>query len=366
MYYHGRDWIGYDVARANLVRKYGTNYQSVVADISHDRLRSWGFNSMGNWSDPAIYKLDRTPYTVAIHYDGVPLIHSHMQDVFDPSWEPSVRARMMKEQEKTAGDAWNLGYFIDNERWWGWRPRAAAVGEETLKNPPERRAKQKFIELLKAKYQDIAKLNEAWRTQHESWDALLASTVVPDMKNERVVGDCGDFGMMFAERYFSVCKDAVKQVAPNNLYLGSRFHGHIDKAVVALAGKYVDVVSYNIYDNPPDGRVNQYNDLDLPIMSTEWGVGSDPTQTPFRGQDMNVDPAARARQITQYAEHAIRHPNMVGAHFFQYRDQPIAGRPDGEATLRGFVNIVDTPNFELVQTNRRIGEKLYEMRDSAK
>jgi hypothetical protein len=367
MYYeHDRPWVGYDVARANLVRKYGDNYESVVAGVSHERLRSWGFNSMGNWSDPAIYALHRTPYTVAIHYDGVPLIHSHMQDVFDQSWEPAVRASMARQKSTTAGDAWNLGYFIDNERWWGWRPRAAAVGEETLKNPPMRQAKIKFVEMLKDKYQDIAKLNEAWGTSHESWDALLVSTAVPDMKTERVLGDCGDFGMMFAERYFSVCKDAVKSVAPDNMYLGARFHGQIDKAVVALAGKYVDVVSYNIYDNPPDGRVNQYDDLDLPLMSTEWGVGSDPTQTPFRGADVNVDLTARARQITRYAEHAVHHPNMVGAHFFQYRDQPLTGRPDGEATLRGFVNIVDTPNFELVQTNRRIGEKLYEMRAGAK
>jgi hypothetical protein len=172
--------------------------------------------------------------------------------------------------------------------------------------------------------------------------------------------------MMFAERYFTIVKDAVKQAAPNNMYLGVRFHGHVDKAVVAMCGKHADVVSYNVYDNPPDGRVNQYRDLDLPIMSTEWGVGSDPTQTPFRGDDVNVDPTARARDITRYAEQAIRHPNIVGAHFFQYRDQPITGRPDGEATLRGFVNIVDTPNFELVQTNRRIGYGLYEMRAKAK
>lgn len=183
------------------------------------------------------------------------------------------------------------------------------------------------------------------------------------MKNPKVLEDCGDFGMRFAERYFSVCRDAVKSVAPNIMYLGVRFHGHIDKEVVRLASKYCDVISYNIYDNPPHGRVNQYNELDLPIMSTEWGIDSDPQQTPFRGKDKNVQtPQQRAQMIVKYLESAIRHPNMVGAHFFQYRDQPISGRPDGEAVLRGFVNITDTPNFELIQTNRRIADRLYQMR----
>jgi hypothetical protein len=365
MYYKEREWTGYDVARANLVHKYGPDYENIVSNVSHERLRSWGFNTMANWSDSRIYLQHRTPYTVAIHYDA-PLIHYRMQDIYHPDWEKNVRNRMMREKETTANDPFNIGYFVDNERWWGWRPRAAAIGEETLKNPPERHAKIKFVALLKAKYETIEKLNEAWGSTHESWDALLAYTKAPDMKNEKVMQDCGDFGMMFAERYFTIVKDAVKQAAPNKLYLGARFHGHIDKAVVALAGKYCDVISYNIYDNPPNGRINQYNDLDLPMMSTEWGVGSDPTQTPFRGEKLDIDPTERSRLIEQYMRAAIRHPNMVGAHFFQYRDQPISGRPDGEATLRGFVNIVDTPNFELVQTNRRIGYSLYETRANAK
>jgi hypothetical protein len=53
---------------------------------------------------------------------------------------------------------------------------------------------------------------------------------------------------------------------------------------------------------------------------------------------------------------------MVGAHFFQFRDQPLTGRPDGEAVLRGFVNVTDTPHFDLVQVNRRVAYDLYRKR----
>ncbi|MGN6627645.1 MAG: beta-galactosidase [Tepidisphaeraceae bacterium] len=371
MYYQHRDWEGFDIQQANLFRKYGPDYRQAVAQVSHDRLRSWGFNTMGNWSAPEIYRLDRTPYTVAISY-GSALIHFHMPDVYDPGWEPALKARMEKERGTTSNDPWNLGYFIDNERWFGWRPRGAAIAEETMKNPPERKAKQKFAELLRNKYKSIDALNKAWSTQYASWDAFLAYRPTNEqasamMKNPTILADSGDFGMMFAERYFSVCHNVAKSVAPNIMYLGSRFFGHTDPELVKLASKYCDVISYNIYDNPPDGRVNQYAKLDVPMLSSEWGIGSDPLQTPFRGKDMKTQtPAERAAEMVKYTEHALRLPNLVGAHFFQFRDQPLSGRPDGEATLRGFVNVTDTPNFDLVQANRRVAYPLYETRMNAR
>lgn len=365
MYYKERDWEGYDVAVPNLRAKYGSDYRKVISELSHERLRSWGFNTIGNWSAPEVYGLKRTPYTVAIHYDAK-LFHYRMPDIYHPDWEKSVRARMERERGKTSEDPWNIGYFVDNERWWGWRPRGAAIAEEALKNPANAHVKIKLVEMLKSKHDSIAALNAAWGTQHASWDALLEHRQAPDMKNEKVLADCGDFGMAFAERYFAIVRDAVKSVAPNIMYLGPRFHGHIDPQLVKLAARYCDVISYNIYDNPPDGRVNQYRALDAPILSSEWGIESDPLQTPFRGDKPETDPRARAGKMTRYAQNAFAHPLMVGAHFFQYRDQPISGRPDGEAVLRGFVNITDTPNFDLVQANRRVAYELYRKRSEAK
>jgi hypothetical protein len=361
-YYQDRDWLGLDIQRVNLLRKYGADYEHQVAEVSHTRLHSWGFNTIGNWSDPQVYNLRQTPYTVPIHY-GSAMIHPHMPDVYDPGWEPAVRARMEQERQTTANDPWNLGYFVDNERWFGWRPRAECVGEETMKNPPHRSAKIKFVDLLKNRYKSIDAFNAAWGLHCVSWDALLTLQQEPDMDNSKVAQDCGDFGMIFAERYFTVCRSAVKAVAPNNLYLGSRFFGNTDPVFVRMATKYCDVVSYNIYDNPPDGRVNQYSKIDAPILSSEWGIESDPIQTPFRDEKLTAPtPAERAAILSRYVEHALHLPNLVGAHFFQFRDQPISGRPDGEATLRGFVNVADTPNFELVQANRKVSYSMYETR----
>ncbi len=358
-FHHRPQGLFFDFAAANLYRKYGPNYELVVADLLHRRLHSWGFNTIGNWSEPKVYLLRRTPYTVAIHYGGPWIPNYKMPDVFHPEFERVITERMEQERHTTANDPWNIGYFVDNELWWGWRPRAAAVGEAVMRCGSEVVSKRRFVEMLMAKYETVREFNKAWGTSFASWEEVLHKPFSPNMNDQRVLQDCGDFGMLFAERYFTVVRRAVKRVAPRNLYLGCRFHGHIDGALVALAWEYCDVVSYNVYDNPPDRRVNQYRGLDIPILSGEWGVNSDPQQTPFRGNVLSPDPRQRARDMERYFEVAIRHPMIVGAHFFQFRDQPLTGRPDGEAVLRGFVNVTDTPHFDLVQTNRRLAYSLY-------
>ena len=365
-YYQYRQWTGFNIQTANLYRKYGPDYKTRAITACHERLRSWGFNTLGNWSSLEARAGQRTPYVVPIHY-GTRMMHYRMPDIYSPDWEPALRKSIAREADTSAKDPWNIGYFVDNERWFGPRPRAAAIGEEALKNPADAPVKLKFVEFLRAKYDgDVDGLNAAWKTHYASWQALLADRADRDFKVEAILSDAGDFGMMFAEKYFRTCRDAVKNVAPNHMYLGSRFHGHIDKSVVELASKYADVISYNIYDNPPDGRVNQYASLDVPIMATEWGIDSDPQQTPFRGESLKVlTPAERAKEMQGYLERAIRHPNLVGAHFFQFRDQPLSGRSDGEATLRGFVNVADTPNFELVRASREVNYDLYQKRASA-
>ena len=372
-YYADKAWLGFDIQQANLLRKYGPDYQAAVARLSHDRLRSWGFNTMGNWSSPAIYALHRTPYTVSIDSPSVSMMrwkadgHS-FQDVFDPRWEPGLRAAMEKQRGTTAGDPWCIGYFVDNERAVGWQSRAAVIGEMTLHAPSTQPCKAEFLSLIQAKYATIDRLNSAWQTTYASFSDLLKSDQPPSLKEHpKLLADCGDFGMLFCERYFSLCRSAVKAVAPDNMFLGSRFYGSTDPEVVALAGKYWDVISYNIYDNPPDGRVHQFAKLDLPMLCTEWGVESDPVQTPLRdAKELSPPPTERAEQIRQYVEHALRLPNLVGCHFFQFRDQPLSGRPDGEATLRGFVNVADTPNFELVEVNRALAARMYQARGEGK
>jgi hypothetical protein len=61
---------GVDFAKANQYLKYGLGWEDTAAELAQRRLRSWGMNTVGNWSDSKAYTVARQPYVVAIHYGG--------------------------------------------------------------------------------------------------------------------------------------------------------------------------------------------------------------------------------------------------------------------------------------------------------
>jgi hypothetical protein len=364
-YQNGKEWESFSFSGANAERKYGPNWREATADALHARMRNWGLNTIANWSDPVVYLKRKTPYVVAIHTGGAML--DHIPDVFSPAWAQSLDHVMDAQQQTTANDPWNIGYFVDNEWTWGSAPRALTVVKNAFRYPKSA-TKCQFVDDLKAKYTDIAALNEAWGTDYASWEALLEGDKAPPddvlTKNERYRADAGEFGIKFAEKYFAAVRAAVKRVAPNNLYLGCRFHGHIDRSLMEMAAKHVDVIGYNIYDMPTP-RLRNYEGIDKPFIVGEFGATSALGQTPWRGAIYSQEEGERLKVIEDYLMDAYTHPKLVGAHFFQFRDQPLSGRPDGEATLRGFVNGADTPHFDLVQMNRRLAYDLYKTRQGS-
>ena len=74
----------------------------------------------------------------------------------------------------------------------------------------------------------------------------------------------------------------------------------------------------------------------------------------------------RATAYLRYLQGALLHPNIVGAHWFQFRDQPLTGRSDGEGFQTGFVDIADTPYREMTAISREIGENMYRYRINGK
>ncbi|MEI6500423.1 MAG: beta-galactosidase, partial [Armatimonadota bacterium] len=245
-YYAQKSSRTFDFTRANLRRKYGDDYKPLFSDLAHRRLRSYGMNTIANWSDAAICLQRRTPYTVNIWFDSKRLEGSQgywgkFRDVFDESFAGNVRQQMQAQVGKSAGDPWCLGYFVDNELGWG---EAGYLPVATLACPPDQAAKQAFLADLQAKYGTIAKLNEAWGTQHASWEALAEFRGAPD--KTKAAADLSAFDIKTAETYFKTIRDVVKEVAPGNLYLGCRF-AWINDTAARAATKYCDVVSYNLY-----------------------------------------------------------------------------------------------------------------------
>jgi agarase len=62
----------------------------------------------------------------------------------------------------------------------------------------------------------------------------------------------------------------------------------------------------------------------------------------------------------EYVRGALRHPQFVGCHWFQYFDEPTTGRTYDEENYQiGFVDIADTPYAETIAACRDVGYHLY-------
>jgi hypothetical protein len=360
-HYAGRSPQCFAFASANLKRKYGPDWWTAYADTAHRRLRSWGLNTIANWSDAGVFLMRRTPYTDTLGSRGAKQIEGSegywgkFPDVFDPSFSNGVQRAMQGKRKSSANDPWCIGYFSDNEMSWG-DDTALALG--ALKSPAEQAAKREFVADLKAKYGEIATLNAAWGTTHDSWDALLASRAAPDRQKARA--DLLAFSTKTAETYFRTVRDAIKAVAPNQLYLGCRFAWVNDLADLA-AGKYCDVISYNLYRRSVANFKNPSSDK--PLLIGEFHFGALDRGLFHTGLVPVENQAARAQAYQEYVLGALRHPQFVGTHWFQWKDEPTTGRVlDEENYQIGFLDIADTPYAEIIAASREVGASLYRTR----
>ncbi len=350
----------YDFATANLRRKYDDRWAKIFAAKTHLRLRSWGMNTIANWSDAKIYLMRKTPYVGTIHtntpkIEGSKGYWGKFHDVFDPGFAQAIAKRMAREKDKSAGDPMCIGYFVDNELAWG---NDTSLAMAALSSEPTQPAKKAFITDLKAKYSTIEKLNAAWSTRHKSWDALLSSRTTPDKNKARA--DLTAFYTKTAETYFRIVRNAVKKVAPNQLYLGCRFAWVNDLAARAAA-KYCDVVCYNQYKYSVE-ELRIPGGLDKPIVIGEFHFGALDRGMFHTGLRKARNQKHRAELYESYVRGALRNPLIVGTHWFQYKDQAATGRGDGENYQIGFVDICDTPYPESLEASRALGHDMYEYR----
>jgi hypothetical protein len=350
----------YDFSQANFLQKYGQDWEKAFAEITHRRLKSWGINTIANWSDSDIYLMRKTPYVCTISYSSRSLEGSEgywgkFYDVFDPSFRTRLRERLAKEKGRAVNDPWCIGYFVHNEIAWGDEVSLAAAA---LTSPADQPAKKVFVEDLKAKYGTIDKLNAVWETEHTTWDALLQSQQAPDKK--KAWADLTAFYTRTAETYFSTIREELKKAAPNQLYMGCRFAWVNDRAARA-ATKFCDIVSYNRYSySVREQRLP--DDIDKPIIIGEFHFGALDRGMFHTGLRKTANQQDRADKYKSYVQGALQNPYIVGTHWFQYKDQATTGRGDGENYQIGFIDICDKPYPEIVQACREVGYNLYEYR----
>ncbi len=362
----------YDFNRMNLRKKYGKeDFQADFYEVLNQRLKAWGINTIGNWSAFSFIETGKMPYVMSLgeirdfERLGMPVMKdARFYDVYDPRFEEKMgqilklRAAADPVIAKSLTDPMCIGYFIDNEI------RYENLARKVMATPATQPAKQELVRQLKATYGTIGKLNQSWKSSFADWDALAAATEAP--KSDGFGKDARAFEEKFVTRYFETCRKGIKGTAPQRLYLGSRFIGFRQPGYVwAAATKNCDVVTVNTYSNSVN-NTNRGDFRDRPIMVGEFHFG-----TYDRGMFSSSlapvgDQQERATALTRFVQGALVHPNFVGAHWFQFRDQPLTGRYDGEGYQIGFVDVADTPYPAMTQAAREIGENMYRYRSAGK
>ena len=364
---HGR-W--FDFYAANLYRLDGKDWRAAWQSRTLSRLKGWGFNTIGNWSDDALSKAGQLAYTRSINVDGVfGNVSSgydywgRMPDPFDPRFAQAADRAVAKATQDVANDPWLLGYFADNElAWAGQGPQGRwglAIG--TLKGEAQSAAKQAFMARLKAKYGDPIKLGAAWGIALTSWDTMAATGFVspdPSEAHPAIADDYSDWLREYANTYFRVVSEALHRHDPHHLLLGGRFAVNTPEAVAACV-RYCDVVSFNAYtDVPQHGFDEAAMGGAKPVLITEFHFGSN-DRGPFGAGVASVyNESQRGQAYARYVAAAAGDPNIVGVHWFQYVDEPVTGRLlDGENMHIGLVGITDLPFASFVQAVQEANRK---------
>ncbi len=367
-YHHGR-W--FDFYAANLYRVDSGDWLSMWRARTLQRLLAWGFNTIGNWSDPALGQAHRLPYTRSINIAGdYANVASgfdwwgRMPDPFDPRFVQATEAAVAKASADVRDDPWLLGYFADNElAWAGTGPQGRwGLAFGTLAGDAKSPAKQAFIATLRKQYVAPQTLGSAWGIALGSWDALDATGFVAPVPNEAhpaIARDYSAWLRLYADTYFRTVVEAIRRHDPHHLFLGGRFAVNTPEAVAACAA-YCDVVSFNIYADLPQHGFDAaaMHALDKPVLIGEFHFGS-ADRGPFGKGVVSVwNEQQRGEAYAKFIAAAASDPVIVGAHWFQYADQPATGRLlDGENSHIGLVGITDIPFGGFVEAARDANDR---------
>ena len=313
----------------NLVRRFGPDWVSKWIALTARRMAAWGFNTVGNWSDQRLADGFHAPYVYTSRGWGEtgPM---GIADVYAPNFAETVDRAAAQQCDARKDDPYLLGYFLGNEPPW---PGRESVAVDAILAGPQSSLQQ-----------ELRKFLGAWDTPGDT------PGDTPDRRREFLYGVYGKF--------VETVTAAIRRHDPNHLILGLRFGSTTPVEMVRLS-KIFDVYSLNNYAYTVNQReIDKVREaIDRPILIGEFHFG-----VPGRGMPPGLKQTAnqdeRGVAYRYYVENALADRNIVGAHWFEWVDEPSTGRFDGENYNIGLVDVTDRPYSELVEaalaTHRRL------------
>jgi hypothetical protein len=357
----GEAWSGQgtvDFLKANLLRVYGSDWRARWEQLTSGLLKAARFNTVANWSDLGFARAARLPYVLPMR--GFPrtsrLLYRDFPDVFAQEYAEAAR-RFARQLEEFKDDPFLVGYFLCNEPHWAFGKNNLAF--EMFATSQGSATKREFVQWVEQRYDsDLKRFNSAWRLSLARF-ADLEGQVFRDLPSEAAEKDFWEFSGLMAERFVAVPCDAVKAVDPNHLNLGMRY-AWVSSDLLYRAGQRFDVFSINGYSFPgPPETAEIARRSGKPVMIGEFHFGATDRGLPATGIQGVSSQAERGKAYRYYVEQGFSRPEIVGLHYFQWFDQAITGRHDGENYNIGFLDICHRTYPELMEAARLTHELLY-------
>lgn len=325
---------------ANFMRVFGEKWKEKYLTITRARLKKWGFNTLsvgvndyGNEDTVNSLRFMKMPYTVTCK--DFPMTETRLfrdfPDVF--SREFSEKCEGFAEQLRPfSDDPYFIGYFVTNEPEWMFE-RHVNIAEIVWNSPTESETKKALRKVLSKRYDGS----------------------VPDDLKETDFLYLRD---VMIEKYVSVSSEALRKAAPGALNLGMRYSS-VQEGDFAGAEAF-SVFSFNCYKKDP-GEVFKIatEKSTRPFLVGEYQFGSLESGLLSGALITGKTEADRGTGIAEYLRRAFLTPRLVGVHYFEYNDQPLLGRFDGENMQIGFVNVCNKPYEICMDKVAAMNKKMY-------
>jgi parallel beta-helix repeat protein len=375
--------------RYNVLDKYGDS--KVWANITIDRLKTWGINTVSGLNSREFFP--DMPYVARFRFKqintGKGWTSQRHPDVFDPAWQKAVEDIINEFAVPLKEDSNLIGYYTDNEMQWGADQGPVndiflTILELYMSAPKETPGKQRVVQFMSERYNNINEFNRVWRMNIDNFHDLFNYTKFGRdawcIRLGQAKKDVDDFSRLVANTYFKIASSTLKAADPNHLYLGVRFHPMgVPREVLEECAKYVDVISINYYRNllniydpawmyyellfdcvPYDQWLQRYYKIsNKPILISEFNFILKDYDTSINSQvskkSLKVcpSPEKEAEKFERYTRKCLDCPYIIGYHWFVYTQ--------GYFCNWGLVNFWDEPNTPLVDKMAEINNKAIEL-----
>lgn len=353
----------FDYGIFNLIRVFGSDWYKKWAALNQARLKDWKINTIANWSQSEFIESAKIPYVYPL--EGFPStnkkIYRDFPDVYSEEYRENAHD-FAQQLQPLLDDKLLVGYFMRNEPHWAFVEDLNLTKVMMLQKQLTA-SKLKFIEKLSDKYRTIDDLNDAWETNYKSFEELKhpAKNVINESSEQQA--DFADFNRLLIRRYVEVPAKYCKEIDPNHLNLGMRYAWIANDDILEGCEDF-DVFSINSYQASPDKeQIEQISKkLKMPVMIGEFHFGASDVGLPAYGIRATKTQHERGLAYRYYVEQAATIPGLIGVHYFQYNDQPVLGRFDGENYQIGVVDVCQQPYKPFIDQMKISHDRVYQIR----